>query len=580
LAFLAVYSSEQPGACPVAPTPSTGGGAQPRARDIGPAVTSQIACVGCRATRDVPLTRLGVARTPARWKLLRGALYCPTCKTQAFALRAVTLPVVGPEGATWAELRATLRAAWADATACANWMTTELYARDVRREPEDTTLRAMPRVYLYPEARALWPALSPQTVASLELQVRRVYRAQRYELLWTRARSLATHRYPVPLPIPAQAWSLHEQDGRYVVSCRLGDRRWRLRLRGGPHMHFHREVLAQIAAGDADVGALALYQTTTHTGDHRSGVTPQRRLMCKLVAWLPRGPQHGRTGTMTVRTDPTRLLVATREGTGRPWVLCADQIRRALLADGHQRERLAVDLKAERRVSRRERQGMVDRLGRMAERQRRQFATWCHEVARQIVGYAARQRVATLVYDDRERSYLPHFPWHQLASRVREKCETAGIAYVAAQGELTPDRTDPFAKEDRRGHPGLPIWATVRPERGTGSARWSSETARGTPGSAGDSAGSPRRPPESLAAHRSPTAGRSSHRRGQTLEQGGRIDAPTSAPSPRKPSTTPEPRELAKCPPAGVMGVKHGRSEGAVQAIEEDSSRKRTNHAP
>jgi hypothetical protein len=67
----------------------------------------------------------------------------------------------------WADFRDALHNAWAQATAAANWMMTELYPHDIRRH-EQESLPRMARVYLYPEARRRFPELASQTVVSLE----------------------------------------------------------------------------------------------------------------------------------------------------------------------------------------------------------------------------------------------------------------------------------------------------------------------------------------------------------------------------------------------------------------------------
>jgi len=120
---------------------------------------------------------------------------------------------------------------WQQVTAAANWMVTELYSRDVRRGPE-AKMPPMPRVYLYPEARRLFPGLAPLTVASLEHTTQALYRATRYHVIWTHERSLSTYRYPVPLPVHNQSWKATLIDERPVVRVRLADRWWDLRLKG------------------------------------------------------------------------------------------------------------------------------------------------------------------------------------------------------------------------------------------------------------------------------------------------------------------------------------------------------------
>ena len=82
--------------------------------------------------------------------------------------RSLVLPIAGPVDATWPELRVALREAWGETTRAANWMLTELYARDIRRGAQDKKLGKMPKVYLYPEARKLFPLLASQTLSSLD----------------------------------------------------------------------------------------------------------------------------------------------------------------------------------------------------------------------------------------------------------------------------------------------------------------------------------------------------------------------------------------------------------------------------
>ena len=153
-------------------------------------------------------------------------------------MRAITLPVVGPLDAKWEDLRVYLKRSFSTATRCANWMMTTLYVRDLRREPEDKKLKKMPRQYLYPEAKKLFPELATQTLSTLEQQIQRIYRAQRYEILWMGSRSLATFRYPFPVPLPWQMCEVEKTEGGlWLLSVRLGDLRWKLKLRGGHMMH-------------------------------------------------------------------------------------------------------------------------------------------------------------------------------------------------------------------------------------------------------------------------------------------------------------------------------------------------------
>jgi len=142
------------------------------------------------------------------------------------------MPVSSPLDCSWEDLRKALRAIWVQTTAASNWMMTELYARDVRRGSEEK-MPPMTRVYLYPEARARFSGLPSQTVASLVNSVQRKYLAVRYPVAWTAAASLPTHRYPTPFPVPSQGWRATIEADQAIVRVRIGDARYRLRLKRG-----------------------------------------------------------------------------------------------------------------------------------------------------------------------------------------------------------------------------------------------------------------------------------------------------------------------------------------------------------
>lgn len=366
------------------------------------------------------------------------------------AIRSIVLPIAGPVDATWAELREALRASWAESTRCANWMLTELYARDVRRQPSEKKLGKMPRVYLYPEARTQFPSLASQTVASLEREVSRKYRARRYELLWLQSVSLPVMRYPVGLPLPSQMWRLeHDDGGTWLFSARIGDRRWRLRLRGGPHFYHHLKVIEAVAAGGLKAGAATLYQCTVHESDHRLGVTRKSRLLVRIPVDLPIRSENGRSGSLQVRTTRDALIRAGDPHSENAWIEHHNHIRRAIIAYERQRQHLADDLKAEKRWPARQCEGIVGRMGELGRRQRQRMESWLHEAAAHLVGYARRRRIAQIEYDDSDRSFVGLFPWAALRAKIAEKCEISGVKFVAS-GEVLGESQEALAEAEAK----------------------------------------------------------------------------------------------------------------------------------
>src|SRR5262245_53045746 len=289
----------------------------------------------------MPATKEGRARTPQGWKILKGDAYCQACKQASHVLRAVIVPVAAPQTGSWAELGDELRTLWAETTRCANWLVSELYARDVRRQTGDERLAPMPHIYLYPEARALFPRLPAQGVAALAQEVQRKYRAMRYSVLWTRAASLPSYRFPVALTLPSQAWSLHHEQGQWVVSVRLSESRWRLRLRGGAAMRRQAERLSQIDGGQAERGSLTLYEGRPTGRSARDSGAP--RIMVKIAAWLPKIVSETRSTVVRVGPDEQSLLTAEPR-----WRIDPAPIRGVLAADARRRSSLLVNLQSAR----------------------------------------------------------------------------------------------------------------------------------------------------------------------------------------------------------------------------------------
>ena len=325
--------------------------------------TALLTCAVCGGTRLSLRTAKGSLRLPKGWKVLAERMLCPACLHRQFVLRATVVPVVGPIGMTWPEFRRLLQQVWGDATMCANWLMTECYTRDHRRMPASTMLPPMPRLYLYPAARVRWPRLDPGCVATLHQRVQTAYRAARFEVVWTCARSLPMFRYPIPLPIRRPQWALQRADNRWHCVLRLhsGGGWVTLRLRQGREMQRQMRTLAQIAAGTAHAGEASLYAVSAGASDHRTGVRPYRtRLMLKIAVWQPREEDRDRSGLWHVRTTADALLVAGTTATRVDWTLHGAHIPRLLMAAHRQRRALMEDLKAERRPRRR-RTGLLER---------------------------------------------------------------------------------------------------------------------------------------------------------------------------------------------------------------------------
>jgi hypothetical protein len=402
-------------------------------------------CVVC-ATSMPPVTGDRLARG---WKRLPTGLTCPTCVTAGWSLRAHSIPIAGPVEDTWETFRPALRQAFGDVTACANWMLMACYARDVRRELGATKLGKMPKLYLYPEARAQWPTLASQTVADLEQRVKRTYAAQRYELLWLQRRTLATLRYPQPIPLPAQMISVERTDGgAWHVSLRLADRRWTLRLRTGPEFARQIAALESVRAGVGVLGGAVLREISARQGDHRSESAPATRLLVTLVIRQPVSRQEAvEARVLRLRTTADRLWVGDLPRQPAAYVASGDALRAVVCGCDRRTDRIDEDLAVSRRWIPREREALREKRQAIASRAQQAVMTRCHTLSRQLVEWARAQRVTTIVYDDRVQSFLVRAPWHRLRGLVEEKAAAIGIAVTGASDDMIADQAAPLASK-------------------------------------------------------------------------------------------------------------------------------------
>jgi hypothetical protein len=373
-------------------------------------------------------------RLPVGWKRLGEAIYCAADWRERYLLRAISMPVAEPlDGISWQDLRRDLKRMWVETTEASNWMVTQLYVRDVRREAGQAKMPPMPRVYLYPELRELFPDLPPPTVVSLEHAIQLKYRARRYEIIWTHRTSLPTHRYPVPFPVHNQSWSAELENDRPVVRIRLGDGWRRLRLKSGAQFHRQLAAFRQMANGEAVRGELAIYQ-------------PGDQLMVKMVAWLER-PEAARkrTGVLEVRTATDRLLVAVNAKDETIWSYNGDHLRRWGAEHRTQLQRWSEDAKFENRPV----PSFAARREAAAAKYHRRMESAAHEIAAQLAGYAVRRRFAVVRYDDSVRSYLGQAgPWARLKGLIAEKLDAAGIRLeLVASAPATQKTPEALANE-------------------------------------------------------------------------------------------------------------------------------------
>lgn len=376
-------------------------------------------------------------RLPAGWKRHADRIWCGPCWQERYCLRTVTIPVVGPEDGDWEALRETLRHCWSEATMLSNWAIRELAKADPGRRPGDERLAKMPRVYLYGLAREAGMELcDPQSRTSLLTAVERKYRQRRYAARWLCSESLPMFRYPTPYPLHNQSWSIAEQEGRFVASVRLGGRRLGLLLRGGHEFRRQLAAVRRLIAGEALAGEASIYEVRASGPDHRNGLDMRSpgggqrrpsRIMFKMVLWLPKQAVRPREGTLYLRTAGDSFWTYHVGLEGEIKHLNADHVRRWIAEHRRRLDRMADDLKYEKRWPKRTRRRMVESQEARIARMKGRMQSFCHEATAMLAKFADRQGVATVVYDDTNQAFADKFPWHAVRELLAYKLDERGI---------------------------------------------------------------------------------------------------------------------------------------------------------
>lgn len=368
--------------------------------------------------------RVEAGRLPRGWRDHADRRWCDGCWSDAYVLRAVTLPVAHPVGATWDEFGAELRAAWEDATAAANLAVSRLVAADVVRTPDMRKLPSMPRTYLYPEIRGALPGMATQSVTALLQSVERRYRERRWEVVWLRRAAPPSYRYPTPCPVHRASWSAElGPDGEAYVSFRLrstdaehgSDRRWTVRLKGGKALGYQLRRYRQLVDGTAWQGELSVYRRK------------DKRVMCKMVGWFERAePRTDRAGTLSVQTSSEALL--TYQAPGRDMRISAQHHVPRWIAEHNRRlSGLAHDSKREKRVPKSRMRGIQHQRDEWVRKHHARIDTLIGQVSAEIVGYARRVRVERIELALADLGYVDSFPWHDLISKITYKASEHGI---------------------------------------------------------------------------------------------------------------------------------------------------------
>jgi hypothetical protein len=207
---------------------------------------------------------------------------------------------------------------------------------------------------------------------------------------------------------------------RPVLRVRIGERQFQLRLKGGPRFRRQASAFKQLISGEAQLGQLSLYERGT-------------ALMCQMCAWLPRRPvSECVSGTLFVQTSAASaghkrksLLTAVNNRDEHVWHYHADQLPRWAAEHLEKLRRWANDSKAEARP----RISFAERRKLACFKYHNRLNTACDQAATYLCNYVLQRRLAAVVYDDSDKSFLPEFVWQRLSLRLSTILGERGIDF-------------------------------------------------------------------------------------------------------------------------------------------------------
>lgn len=407
-------------------------------------MSAQMACCRCPSKREVTPDARGTLRLPRGWKRVSESIWCADCWGKSYVVRAVTLPIWGVvDGGEIGLLWDACRTAWATATGVLNWASTQLYASDIRRVPGVDKLGKMPPIYLYGMAKSCpqWGQVEDkQSGGTLLTHAEQVYRADRYELLWTGMKTLRNYRYPQPYPISSQAVRLVDHEKKVAINLRLGGQRWTLRLGCGQRYRRMQDGLRSLLANQDLLCECAIYplkadgdaRQASDSRDNSGGGRVRLQLIIKVVGWFPI-EKTAASGSLRVRTGGGALLHAVTPENDRIWTYNADHAKRiVLMHEAHLSglARLSDDRKAERRRPKRDNRGLVSMYDDRSRKDGDRLRSLIHEVTAAMVNFAKRRKCHRIEYDDTDRSFAASFPWRTMMTICEQKCRANGLEFV------------------------------------------------------------------------------------------------------------------------------------------------------
>lgn len=413
-----------------------------------------ICCSRCTRTVQVNPTPSGAARPPIGWTKIDDGYWCGDCWSDCYFVRATSI-AISPADGDWDALRATLKAAFGVARSLANWAYSRLLAMEPARDPAAEKMSKKPAAYLYGLAKDGFPHWGqiPASLANAVLkQVESDYSADRFDL-WCGRKSARSYTYPQPLPVPCQCWEIVETDDGFGARLNLGS--GQVVLKFGLRSH-QRKIVESVLSNPLLKAGVKIVEkrsfgAASNDRENSGGQVFKSSLRLEMSYYQARESREPGEAVLRVQTGASGLLTAIRDDS-EIWSYHADHAKRLVAkhaAHLQRLSRLSDDRKSERRKPNRDKRPYEQMVDHVCLTDRNRMTSLCHEVSASLVQFARRQRVATILYDDKDKSFCQSFPWAKLSTMIQQKASAAriNVEMVSASGSVPKKKRAPLAKD-------------------------------------------------------------------------------------------------------------------------------------
>lgn len=369
-------------------------------------------CTGCGGSG---LAR-AADRLPAGWKRFGAGTLCRKCKRASLVNVVISMPVVSCVELSQDELYLAFREASREARAVSNVLVRRFALADegLGSDGRLTKWKAPPDAYH--AARRVAPAFDTNSLGSLSHRLAGMYSSRRFDVHVSGTSSIMHFSRLQPVPIKGERWrAAFDEQNRPVVSLRLGstdaaeprDRRLTLRLAGGSEFRRQLADFRRVVSGEAVQADMRLVPR------YRDGKL--RGIIARMTLTRAKPNRSAdRTGEMLVTLGSGALCTWQ----GMP-PIHLDEARNLVRGNAAVVQRMADDLKHERRHPGRHRAGIVHKMHERSRRYADRMKTLLQQTASKIIGFAKRQRFSAIRLTVGDTNELPEFPWMGLVATVR-----------------------------------------------------------------------------------------------------------------------------------------------------------------